>query len=348
MFRSGCNDFLLVQDSFRLLGLEDVVGIDERVVCSAGFATPSDHFGILCEYAFGAEPSAVVSYEANNLMKAAGKAISVKALVVLVLIGAPGSGKSTLASLLCPGFVRISQDELGNRAKCMDAAHAALQSGISIIVDRCNFDAQQRSTWLSLAERCCARTVAVQLDVPLVVCIQRVAARKVHEGGVDGNSQATIDIVTKLHGDQKCVTDDEGFHHVHVFQQTSTPESIAAELRLQYSSHETSCPRGSTSLPSYSAARLRQVSSALHPIGVQSDSSSESSQERAVLQLSECVAPPVSALSEHLAPHHPPAASVSADKADASNDECVLVEHVPPRSYVFMDPFCCSALIFCI
>jgi hypothetical protein len=225
----------------------------------------------------------------------------------------------------------------------MDAADAALQSGNSIIVDRCNFDSQQRSTWLSLAERCSARTIAVQLDVPLAVCLQRVASRRGHEGGVDGNSQTTIDIVVKLHGDQKGVTDDEGFHQVHVFQHTSTPENIAAELMRQYSTHDTNFRHSSTLLPPHSAGRLRQVSSALHPIGVQSDSSSESSQELHVLQLSHCSAP---ALSEHLATPHPPAVSVFADKADACNDECVLVEHVPPRSYVFIDHFCEFSLSF--
>jgi len=68
--------------------------------------------------------------------------------LVLVLVGAPGSGKSTLAALLLPDFHRISQDALGSRPKCLAAAEAAMQQGCCVVIDRCNFDAEQRSTWV--------------------------------------------------------------------------------------------------------------------------------------------------------------------------------------------------------
>lgn len=90
---------------------------------------------------------------------------------VLVLVGPPGSGKSTLAALLQPDFHRISQDVrahnpatvicslflvdafwliqvLGSRGKCLAAAEAAMLRGCSVVIDRCNFDAEQRGTWV--------------------------------------------------------------------------------------------------------------------------------------------------------------------------------------------------------
>jgi predicted kinase len=88
---------------------------------------------------------------------------------VIVLVGPPGSGKSTLADLLQPDYHRISQDvralahvfipalgfcmitlvqALGSRPKCLAAAEAAMQQGCCVVIDRCNFDADQRSTWV--------------------------------------------------------------------------------------------------------------------------------------------------------------------------------------------------------
>jgi predicted kinase len=39
--------------------------------------------------------------------------------------------------------------ELGSRQKCLAAAEAAMQQGCSVVIDRCNFDAEQRSTWVT-------------------------------------------------------------------------------------------------------------------------------------------------------------------------------------------------------
>jgi ABC-type glutathione transport system ATPase component len=90
---------------------------------------------------------------------------------VLVLVGAPGSGKSTIATMLQPDFHRISQDVsasrhpwlssstsrskqvLGSRPKCLTAAEAAMLKGCCVVIDRCNFDPEQRSTWVSCALR---------------------------------------------------------------------------------------------------------------------------------------------------------------------------------------------------
>ena len=79
------------------------------------------------------------------------------ALHVVVLVGAPGSGKSTLCLELerttCGPLVRISQDDLGSRKACERLAQRSLKQRRSVIIDRCNFDAQQRSTWLTIARQ---------------------------------------------------------------------------------------------------------------------------------------------------------------------------------------------------
>ena len=74
-----------------------------------------------------------------------------------LLVGAPGSGKSTLCLELerttCGPLVRISQDDLGSRKACERLAQRSLKQRRSVIIDRCNFDAQQRSTWLTIARQ---------------------------------------------------------------------------------------------------------------------------------------------------------------------------------------------------
>lgn len=76
-----------------------------------------------------------------------------RAQLVVLLVGVPGSGKSTFAHKLTPagGWAWVNQDTLGDRQACEAAVKQALRSGKSVIVDRCNFNKQQRSTWVRLA-----------------------------------------------------------------------------------------------------------------------------------------------------------------------------------------------------
>ena len=85
------------------------------------------------------------------------------------------------------------QDAMGTRRDCKQAFTAALQGGRDIVVDRCNFDAAQRSTWLALARTCRAACLGVQLMLPVEVCIERALARKDHPSlGTRGPIQEVI------------------------------------------------------------------------------------------------------------------------------------------------------------
>ena len=147
-------------------------------------------------------------------------------LLLVVLVGIPGSGKSTFARTLLDGapaagrrWRRISQDVLGTRQRCIKAAQKAVRSGENVLVDRCNFDAQQRSHWLQLgdAETTFDRRLAIYLPVPPEEARRRVLARGAHEGGVDTENMSAgkiASIVARMQGDLVLPELNEGFDEV--------------------------------------------------------------------------------------------------------------------------------------
>ncbi|KAI0690989.1 AAA domain-containing protein [Cerioporus squamosus] len=104
--------------------------------------------------------------------------------VVLLLVGLVGSGKSTFAEALerhFPQFQRCSQDELGDRRSVEALARRSLRDGLSVIIDRTNFDESQRATWINIANEFPNTSVWVLVfDTPYEVCAARVAERTGH------------------------------------------------------------------------------------------------------------------------------------------------------------------------
>ena len=147
-----------------------------------------------------------------------------KSPFMVLCVGLPGSGKSTFSRSLMKSnptkFGRINQDELKTRQKCERKVKQMLllststatstpstaitssessspqsiqqqqqQQRLCPIIDRCNFDMTQRSTWYRLAEECGAdvdggTTIPVDVvvfDIPYEVCLRRCEIRKGHE-----------------------------------------------------------------------------------------------------------------------------------------------------------------------
>jgi hypothetical protein len=119
---------------------------------------------------------------------------------VVVLVGIPGCGKTTMSTKVVSGtrWARVCQDELGNRKKVLIAAKELFASrddaddrkAIGVVIDRCNFDADQRLHWVELAEAVGAVKLCVVLpdadDVTL--CTSRATERGddgVHTGKED-------------------------------------------------------------------------------------------------------------------------------------------------------------------
>jgi hypothetical protein len=144
--------------------------------------------------------ASVVSYYDNTNMHALNSLACVQTShqIMLILCGIPGSGKSTYArsileSLSEPyksSWESLNQDAIGTRQKVENRAMHALRSRKSIIIDRCNFDVEQRAHWIKIAREFNIDTVYCLLmpsfdDVAL--CAKRAEKRGadgVHEGGI--------------------------------------------------------------------------------------------------------------------------------------------------------------------
>ncbi len=148
---------------------------------------------------------------------------------MVVLVGIPGSGKSFVAEQLREkGWVIVSQDELGNRKECEKQTASALQQGRSVIIDRTNFDKQQRSHWLRIAGNHRAAATALYLDVDIDTCKARVMSRSGHP--TLKPSPLSLEIVDRFLSDLETPTEDEGFRRVVVLREGETLSSRLADI----------------------------------------------------------------------------------------------------------------------
>lgn len=121
----------------------------------------------------------VTKSEQNNLLTTARRAHP--APRVLVLVGLPGSGKSTFAHQLeSVGWARVSQDDLGSRQRCEAKTVEYLVNGRNVVIDRCNFNGNQRKNWVDYATVRGCQVGVVVFATPLQSCIERVEERTHH------------------------------------------------------------------------------------------------------------------------------------------------------------------------
>jgi hypothetical protein len=80
-------------------------------------------------------------------------------------------------------FVIINQDTLGSRKACEHEMNLALSRRQPVVIDRCNFDTQQRAHFLAIARTHKVppgRICALQLVVSIDECVKRVSERTNH------------------------------------------------------------------------------------------------------------------------------------------------------------------------
>jgi predicted kinase len=113
----------------------------------------------------------------------------------------PGSGKSTFAKSLAAAmpykFVRINQDDLGNRRRCEEMAHEAFVNRKCPLIDRCNFDPEQREKFVTIAYGYGASVDCVFFDsnstlVTVDECIKRCEKRSDHPTIKPGEARGVV------------------------------------------------------------------------------------------------------------------------------------------------------------
>lgn len=98
---------------------------------------------------------------------------------LILLVGPPGSGKSTYAKYDYPDYTYINQDSQGKEGH-YNLFQQALKDNKNIIVDRMNFDHQQRNRYL-LPKHAGYTTEIIVLHESYDTCMKRMLARKGHE-----------------------------------------------------------------------------------------------------------------------------------------------------------------------
>lgn len=63
------------------------------------------------------------------------------------MVGAPGSGKSTFVTSRLANYVRVCNDELKTKEKCMKVCREALAEGKSVVIDNTNPTADVRARY---------------------------------------------------------------------------------------------------------------------------------------------------------------------------------------------------------
>lgn len=94
-----------------------------------------------------------------------------------IMVGPPGSGKSTDA--VKQFAVRISQDEQGKDGH-WEAFCTALSGGVDIVVDRMNYNKEQRKRYADMAMLMGYIVDIVEIIVPSAECLIRCNSRENH------------------------------------------------------------------------------------------------------------------------------------------------------------------------
>ncbi|GAA6028657.1 hypothetical protein JCM8097_007332 [Rhodosporidiobolus ruineniae] len=151
---------------------------------------------------------------------------------LIVLCGVVGSGKSTLSTRWAevkPGWARINQDDLGDRRTCEAAVRSSLALGHSVLVDRQNFDAGQRRTWLEIgAEFEGVEVNCMVMGTSKEECRERLLVRQDHP--TIGNSTLALELLDKFSSLWIEPTLDEGFDYLLTLPSLPPASEISAPL----------------------------------------------------------------------------------------------------------------------
>lgn len=99
---------------------------------------------------------------------------------IVILVGPPGAGKSTLSKqYVAEGYVRVNTDDQGKDGQ-RKVFEAAVAEGADIVVDRMNFNWDQRNKYLPLAKQNGYASEIIVLHESFQTCLYRMSLRQDH------------------------------------------------------------------------------------------------------------------------------------------------------------------------
>lgn len=146
---------------------------------------------------------------------------------LVILVGPPGSGKSTLAKKYeADGFLRISQDRDG--ADHVRLFLDALDRGDDIVVDRMNFNVEQRARYSRPASFNGYDTEIVVLHEAYNTCLNRMRAREGHETITD--EKGALGALRTFFTKYERPTPSECFNTTFIYPEGPKPKAIICDL----------------------------------------------------------------------------------------------------------------------
>ena len=92
-----------------------------------------------------------------------------------------------------------------------------MEKGLCVVLDRCNFDSQQRKVWYSLAAQFSYPIDCIILNVPIEQCIRRCQQRTGHETIPSEDASRVVNIVNaQWRTPNRSETQEVGVRHYRV------------------------------------------------------------------------------------------------------------------------------------
>ncbi len=170
--------------------------------------------------------------------------LTIPELSLVVLVGVSGSGKSTfaarhfaptqvLSSDACRGLVADDENDQAATPDAFDVLHyiagKRLRAGRLTVVDATNVQVESRRSLVDLAKEHDVLPVAIVLDLPEQVCLERNAARPDRDFGAPVIRRQRSQLRRSLRGLAK-----EGFRKVHVLTSQSDVDAAGIEYERAY------------------------------------------------------------------------------------------------------------------
>ncbi|EDR05659.1 uncharacterized protein LACBIDRAFT_302796 [Laccaria bicolor S238N-H82] len=210
--------------------------------------------------------TSMLSFGPSDTAEVAPSDFNIEGQVVLILCGLIGSGKSTFAESLqshFPQFRRCNQDDLGDRRRVEHLARDSLSQGLSVCIDRTNFNESQRSYWIDIAHEFPGTAIwVIVFDTPYEICAARLRERKSHP--TIKSPEQGLSVLKRFAADFVSPDPHEGYQRILYVKPSDLPSppyaraDIAAVLqRVATSSPVTAPIRNSTPRRGASRANAR-------------------------------------------------------------------------------------------